>query len=128
MVGPDTITRTDAQAWALGGFRAGMFLKVTDSAKNSTNDHAYRIESVNGSVLVMDDLVTLTNEANVNATLEGMYKVTVLARPNDARPLVTDTSNNTNVSDLALDVNSALEDAGLGQLMQASADGARLVV
>ena len=49
-------------------------------------------------------------------------------KPDDARPLVTDTSNNTNASDLALDVNSALEDAGLGQLMQASADGARLVL
>ena len=128
VVGPDTITRADGLSWALEGFRAGMILKVAGSAKNTTNDHAYRIEAVHDNVLVMDDLVTLTDEANVNATLEGVYKVSVLARADAARPLITDTSNNTNVSDLALDVNSALEDAGLGQMMQATADGARLVL
>jgi acyl-CoA synthetase (AMP-forming)/AMP-acid ligase II len=77
---------------------------------------------------VVSDRVTLTDEVSVNATLEGIYKVTVLAAPDEDRALVTDTSNNTNVSDLALDVNSALEDAGLAQLMQASADGSRLVL
>ncbi|HMB74154.1 MAG TPA: hypothetical protein VKQ06_11325, partial [Gammaproteobacteria bacterium] len=128
IVGPDTITRSDGTPWALQGFRAGMLVKVTGSAKNATNDHAYRIEAVNGAVLVMDERVTLTQEADVGATLEGIYKVSVLAAADEARALVTDTSTNTNILDLANDVNSALEDAGLGQLMQASADGARLVL
>jgi hypothetical protein len=113
VVGPDTITRVSGRPWALDGLRAGMMLKVTSDAlfpKNNTNDHAYRIESVSGNVLFMDDAVTLTDEAGGTATLSGVYKVTVLAGPDEARALVTDTSSNTNVSDLALDVNSALED------------------
>ena len=55
----DTITRTDGQAWTTIG--VGDLIKITDSA---SNDGAYQVAAVSGSVLTLSTLAALTGETS----------------------------------------------------------------
>ena len=121
----DTITRDDGSSWSDDNFQAGMSVAV---AGTTDNNKIYRIASIDGAVLTLVAADIATGETAIGASLAAFSQVTVLANPDSNRPFLTATSDNTNPFDLSLDVNAALEDAGLAGLIEAELDGTRLVL
>lgn len=148
---PDRIRLDAGGNWAADGFRAGQLITVSGT---QSNNRTFLIADVveGGEVLMLSAAAKAANETlnedadlrvsggavvrlSENATFSidgvdasGPVEVTVLAQPGGEVSFVSDTSDNNNLLDLANDINSALEEAGIGNKIQAELSNGRLLL
>lgn len=142
---PDRIRLEAGGNWAADGFRAGQLISVSGT---QSNNRTFLIADVveGGEVLMLSAGAKAANETlnedtdlrvsggavvrlSENATfrIDGV-SVTVLAQPGGEVSFVSDTSDNNNLLDLANDINSALDEAGLGNRIQAELSNGKLLL
>jgi hypothetical protein len=94
---------------------------ITPDAPSSNSMKSFRIGAISGdgTTLILAPGEVVTDEPNTTATLNGAFKVTVTK---------ISTDDNASLLDLALDLDSALEEAGVGEVIEASASGESLVL